>query len=168
MNQRSKSILILIATIFNMTSAAVIGRSALILGEQNAYVDSNLSWFVKSFLHEAAKRNKVIDLNYLSIEFSNKLDDDAEVIGFCRKIGPVKLIKINSAFWATATYTEKEELVFHEMAHCVLNRDHCNERTEDKSRFVSIMSEYSGPKIDYLTNRDEYVQELFSKHARCK
>ena len=168
MNQRSKNALILIATILNITSASIIGRSAIIVGEQHSYIDSNLSWFVKSFVNEANKRNKTIDLSYVSVQFSNKLDNDTEVIGFCRVVGPVKLIKINASYWSSATYSEREELIFHEMAHCLLKREHCNEKTDDGSRYVSIMSEYSGSKIEYMANREEYVEELFSKHARCK
>ena len=68
-------------------------------------------------------------------------------------------VEIDPIFWQEATDTEKEVLIFHELGHCVLNRDH----DED------IILEYEIPKSimypvifdsPYKNNRSYYVDEL--------
>jgi hypothetical protein len=68
-------------------------------------------------------------------------------------------VEIDPIFWQEATDTEKEVLIFHELGHCVLNRDHDE----------SIIAEYEIPKSimypvifdsPYKNNRRYYVDEL--------
>jgi hypothetical protein len=164
---RPKITVTILITLFNLMSASMLGRDAIIISKNNTYVDSAISPLVNSFIFEATRRNRQVDLRYLAVQLGYDSNEDPEVIGSCRKIGDIKLVKVNPKYWETSTDSQREALVFHELAHCLLNREHCNEKYSD-GRYVSLMSEYSGKDSDYTENREKYVGELFSKHERCK
>lgn len=74
-------------------------------------------------------------------------------------------IRVNVHFWNNYTHAEREELIFHELGHCVLNRGHYQERTLTKdfqeSIPLSIMNPYHLGKNKYSTNYQYYIKELF-------
>jgi hypothetical protein len=64
-----------------------------------------------------------------------------------------RMVVINRKYWQEAVDLEREVLVFHETAHCIYDQDH---------RENSIMQEEILDPIDYITDYDFYVKELFS------
>lgn len=70
-------------------------------------------------------------------------------------------IAIDRLWWDTARPDVKEQLIFHELGHCVLHRDHID--MEINQIPVSIMHPVVGliPKTVYLEKRKDYVDELF-------
>lgn len=69
---------------------------------------------------------------------------------------------IDSEFWSRASDNFKEMIVFHELGHCILNRDHREGRT-NSGFCVSIMRSGELPCRDAYTdvNKPYYVEELF-------
>lgn len=76
-----------------------------------------------------------------------------------RQIWAWREIRIDPTVWIGLTAAEKEALMFHELGHCVLNRDHNPARAED-GRPLSIMHPYLLDHDDYVKHHDYYVQEL--------
>ena len=46
------------------------------------------------------------------------------IIGYCDVTAPVLTIRISKKYWKHASDLEREELVFHELGHCLLSRSH--------------------------------------------
>jgi hypothetical protein len=87
-------------------------------------------------------------------------DLEGAVAGICKtKDGQSPTIIIDSEYWADADEFFKENLMFHELGHCLLNRDHRNEWDDDGP--VSIMNSYLIPSF-YEKSRESYIEELFS------
>lgn len=75
--------------------------------------------------------------------------------------GPNHII-IDSEFWSRASDHFKEMIIFHELGHCVLDRDH-REGQLDNGFCLSIMRSGEQPCRDvYNENTKEYyIEELF-------
>ena len=71
-------------------------------------------------------------------------------------------ITISEDIWNQIDDSEREELVFHELGHCVLRRKHLAGNSE-KGIPNSIMNPYSIRGSIYEQNRDAYLGELFGK-----
>ena len=71
-------------------------------------------------------------------------------------------IEIDQDFWSQAGNLEKEMVVFHELGHCYLNRDH-KEGDNDEGICLSIMASGTGSCRDAYNqqNRSYYLDELF-------
>lgn len=90
------------------------------------------------------------------------------IAGYCIEYSSgTKEIVFDSTYWSGITDLEKEELVFHELGHCQLNKDH-------KDGFIdlngnncksSIMNSFVFTEYEvntcYITNHDYYIDELF-------
>ncbi len=113
---------------------------------------------------EAQAKLRSIDLGSVLEELSVRLADiDADAVGQCiTYVNGDKAIEINRATWNGLSDNQKELLVFHELGHCVLNRDHLNE-TDENGQCVSIMREStrSCPISYNASSREEYLNELF-------
>lgn len=86
-----------------------------------------------------------------------------KIIGYCWPVYP-KFINIDLNWWAT--HTDKmirEELIFHELGHCMLYRLH-NDKLDKHGNKESIMhsSGLVGPS-QYENNKKKYIKELCGK-----
>lgn len=76
-----------------------------------------------------------------------------------------RLVRVNNYYWERMGEFGKEELVYHELGHCVLNRDHTNDftivRPQGYSIPNSIMYPYTfGDSFFYFVYREHYIKEL--------
>ncbi|MDD3080319.1 MAG: hypothetical protein PHH37_14630 [Paludibacter sp.] len=123
------------------------------------------------FTTEAAKRGQKYNFEQdgLIIEFTDLSDNRA---GLCHYEKPIR-IEIDSIYWREISNTKgademKEDLIFHEMGHGILGRDHINTLLENGD-WKSIMC--GGDKvgdrpwnINYRgERRDYYIDELFDE-----
>jgi hypothetical protein len=72
-------------------------------------------------------------------------------------------IEIDPDFWFSSSDVKKEELLFHELGHCILNRDHDNSRL-----YYSIPKSVMYPYVfewAYKDHRSYYVDELKNPNA---
>ena len=133
-------------------------------------IDSTLKPYLHLFLNEAKERGVNINPQEdgLIMKFSNL---KAPTIGLCTYSQPI-LVEIDRSYWEeTANYADKdmlrENVVFHELGHGLLNRDHTNVSL-DNNEWRSIMC--GGEKymdrawnINYNGYRREYyLNELFN------
>ena len=98
------------------------------------------------------------DLNYSNLIIS--LESGIGVAGQCSSINDNqnKLIKINSDMWPGLNSTYREQLIFHEAAHCLLNRSH---KGNDFYNPESIMNTTLFPDSIYVQRYNEFIYELF-------
>lgn len=87
-----------------------------------------------------------------------KAADDRNAVGSCYEIhGPLRTnyeIAIDVGFWDRATYAERKWLIYHELGHCALWRDHVE--------YESIMA----PNIGDIDKLDELIPELCENTQR--
>jgi hypothetical protein len=125
--------------------------------------DAELEPYFQIFADEALKRNILVDYNAERIEGLLQDIPDANVQGQCfRNEEKPKKVIIDVDYWANANEAEKEFIIFHELGHCFLNRDHLDSRNNDGT-CVSIMHSNPGACFFELTedNRKDYLNELF-------
>jgi hypothetical protein len=69
-------------------------------------------------------------------------------------------VSIDPTYWSVASDAQKENLVFHELGHCLLSRVHVTTLNADGTP-ASMMFPYTLAGSIYLQNHAEYIAELF-------
>jgi hypothetical protein len=100
----------------------------------------------------------------IPINFSHLNDD---TLGFCNLGLKSNSILISYGYWGSLSENQKEELIYHELGHCVFKLDHDNRRFIFNMCPSSIMNfeifdEYES-KICYTLFRNYYITDLYSK-----
>jgi hypothetical protein len=129
------------------------------------YVDSAFIGQVNSFKYEAKMRNIQINLKTLSIVFGIARNKDAAGECVSYKDGH-NLIIVPPNMWVKLTAAQKEQMIFHELGHCVLKRSHCKAQNYEVMP-ISIMFPMILDTTYYKENRDELIEELFNANERC-
>lgn len=141
---------------------------SLILGtmscsKDTVETDAELIPYFEVFAAEAAQRGITVDYEARRIEGLFQNITDGNVAGQCfRNIEKPRKVIIDIDYWDNATEAVREVLVFHELGHCFLERDH-DDRKDGNNVCQSIM--HSSPQVCDLDlndmNREEYLDELF-------
>lgn len=126
-------------------------------------IENKYSPYVKAFESRAAMAGVNIVVNDLIIKSVASFDDKSTA-GVCSKRdddSSVPLITISQEWWSKLDVYSREEIVFHEMGHCVLNRGH---RSDENNRLaLSIMNPSIFGGSGYTANYLHYIHELFSQ-----
>jgi len=119
--------------------------------------------FVARFEQEASDNGAQLKVSDLRIRFG-KMDSVYER-GIC-EIFPneTPTIILKKSAWEVLTEEEQEALLFHEMGHCVLRRNHEHKKTSEGIP-VSLMYPYALDRFTYLKNQKNYMSELVSKYG---
>jgi hypothetical protein len=127
--------------------------------------NTNYQVYIDRFAEEAAKRDVEVDLEGLNLIISDTLNY------YCGYGFPnIKTVQISdrSECWAQLIESDKEILMFHELGHTLLNRQHDNEKLPNND-FKSMMKEGSsfGVYSDYTPERRTYyLNELFDSNTQ--
>ncbi|OUR96854.1 hypothetical protein A9Q84_10985 [Halobacteriovorax marinus] len=75
-----------------------------------------------------------------------------------------KEVIIKQSWWNSASVHQREVMIFHELGHCSLNRDHDSEIISKESYVVkgSIMNPVIPGSSHYLQYKTAYLTELFT------
>ncbi len=132
--------------------------------KQLTYVDSAFQDTYENFFLEANNSGIRIGPSKITIIFGNpKSKENPNAIGICSHED--NLIVIEKQTWDKYDARDKEQLLFHELGHCLLNRDHCS--LKDSDNIVSIMYPNMLPSDLYKSKRKAYIDELFKPDKRC-
>jgi len=138
--------------------------------EPEPAIDPDLLIYVENFIFEANEREYQnpegnplsIDSLGLEIKFTN-ISNEA-VIGRCnRENGVSTSISIDPLFWKTSPELVREYIMFHELGHCVLSRDHTTS-ADVTGTCLSIMEPGTGEvcQSNYTeSTRSTLLDELF-------
>ncbi len=114
---------------------------------------------VRSFVDNGTSRGVKVDISGLTIRQTDMFND-TPILAVC--IPDDKTVLVNQKFWAGSDDTQKELVIWHELGHCVLGRDH-NTYTHDGAP-VSIMYPqavlFNNEQYYYL-HRQDYINELY-------
>ena len=103
-------------------------------------VPSDVEPYVQAFREAARRRGQTLLADNLLVSFGTVQTPTA--CGQCtRQTGrtPRVVISTNADCWQSASSYERECLIFHELGHCLLNRDHVVNRFP-KGQYVSLMN----------------------------
>lgn len=126
-------------------------------------VDQRLWSFFEEFENEAAERGFTFDLNQHNLTGNISDIHDDGVAGSCSYgFRQANRVTIDMPFWDRAGYYSREMVVFHELGHCVLGRDHSEELTNN-GFCASIMRSGTGncQTLYNAQNKEYYLNELF-------
>jgi len=127
-------------------------------------VDERLWPYFERFEEEARERGERVDL--VTARISGKIEaiDQEHVAGLCTTFGNARpgSVTIDAEFWSRAGDLFKEFIVFHELGHCFLDRNHREDAFSD-GRCVSIMRSGTLDCRDAynVASRVNYIDELF-------
>lgn len=81
-------------------------------------------------------------------------------IGYCSMVNNNQnpQITLNGSFWNQLSFTYQEQLLFHELGHCLLNRAH---EGNDFFNPTSIMNKSFFSEATYKNQYDFFIKELF-------
>ena len=126
-------------------------------------VTPELRPFYVAFEEEAAERGIEIDLTLEGVTGNIVELGNMGVLGVCvRSDDEPNRVAVDEDVWRVASDELKELIVFHELGHCVLDREHLDD--EQDGICVSIMnSGLSGCEISLEDEvlREAYIDELF-------
>ncbi len=112
--------------------------------------------YVDTFQAEARLRGKDIEITRLIIEYGDPspMSDNSATVGVCWHLPlQVPRIVVDREFWDMINDDAKEQLIFHEMGHCVLGQDH---------RENSVMEPSVLDPGYYRAHRTELLDEFFN------
>jgi hypothetical protein len=110
--------------------------------------------YVDLFVAEGRQHGQAIKIEDLIVKFGHI--EEAKTLAFCRHVtddSETPSITIDPDKWAKLLLIQREILVFHELGHCILKRDHLNG--------MSIMAPQILWSTTYAANEAELLAELF-------
>ena len=127
-------------------------------------VDQKLESYLERFvLYSETALGRKIPIREVSLQFSDLgfTVEKGGINGRCtRALNGPSLVEIDRLFWEVADESRRENLIFHEFGHCLLNRNHLDE--VDRSGVPkSIMYSYTLSSWLYSSRRNYYITELF-------
>ena len=157
-NMNYKLFAILIA--LSLTACAIDDND---LGNGENLIDTELQAFVDDFEAEALSRGYAIDIDALGVRVELADISQNNVAGACyhNRDDPGR-IEIDALFYNRMTNLQREFVVFHELGHCVLGRDH-SEAEFAIGTCQSLMASGTGTCRENYSNRTRtnYIDELF-------
>lgn len=131
-------------------------------------VDERLWAYFERFEQQAAQRGVTIDLVAEGITGVITAIDEENVAGTCNFNNRTpNHVMIDEEFFNAVGDLFKEFIIFHELGHCSLFRDHLEEE-DSFGRCLSIMRSGTGNCRDNYTfnSRATYINELFDPERR--
>ncbi len=138
-------------------------------GSAPGQIDPVFQPYVDNFVEEGMVHERYnLDSSSLSVQFGDHNYMASQfIVGFC-DYGQ-NSVQIDPVVWANwANYLpSREQLIYHELGHCLLHRQHRNDEIQDPNawlgkRPVSIMHASVFNYMDYENHRTDYVNELFN------
>lgn len=121
--------------------------------------------YIESFERDCGKKVE-LRINFARTDDDIMLDIDGAV-AYCWIVYP-QHIRVDYNWWMrNPSKWRREELIYHELGHCVLFRMHTQKKKD--GRFVSIMNNrLFADHIQYILFKEEYIKELCGKELTPK
>lgn len=150
---------ILIILTFITSACGAINPNVTANTHSGLSIESKYVPYFKAFANRAASVGSNVKVNNLTIRSVSSISDPG-VVALCQQEpGQSPLIIVSQEWWPQFDVTMREDMIFHEMGHCVLNRGHRSD--ENNKLSLSIMNPYIFGGLAYLGNYDHYMHELF-------
>ncbi|MBV6645808.1 MAG: hypothetical protein KI790_10185 [Cyclobacteriaceae bacterium] len=144
---------------------------------REGYIPDQIQPYADTFIAEAKKRGVTVSLDNLIVEFEEgiELNGQQNLTGLCRNSTslntPVIILDTTLGWWQSGELA-REEVIFHELGHCILGRPH-EDRLLENDNYASIMRTSSPllyaklpgtvSSVFKVHRREYYLDELFLK-----
>ena len=146
-------ILLFLLALFSWFSCG--SNTPLVTSKDPIYVEDKLQQFVNRFDQYAAILGVKPDYSMLSVYSTDEDPDSTHLAVTIIGTNGTKEIIVYNRFFDTATDVAREIVLFHELGHATLHRDH---------KSGSIMNVTQLPEDYYLFYYDYLIEELFHKN----
>lgn len=131
-------------------------------------VEPEFEAYINEFEENAASHGYTLDIEELGLimQFGDLAEEQS---GLCHYEDPIR-IEIDKTTWNRSSYSNKKQIIFHQMGHGFLNRDHDNTKLQN-GEWKSIMRgnplpEWSSPVVNFSGLREAYyIDELFDSES---
>jgi hypothetical protein len=143
-------ILVLISTVYSVSSCGI---------NDTGTIDAEFIPYVRDF-----EENMGVKVTGINIRFGNTR---YPTIGWCQITPGLNEIEIDSAFWMSADDKAREQLLYHELGHCILYLDHDDRRVRINNANIegSIMNTYFFGNRDYYRNYNSQYKAALKRNA---
>lgn len=142
---------------------------------QGQNIDGALVSYLTSFEREATRNGVSVDSSHLTMSFSESMPQSTVggyVLAYCQRTLKGPNVVVKGSYWNQTSVSDREQLIFHELGHCLLGLDH-DDSTEAAPVWnnpayqannvpSSIMNTFHFDSGLYNGNRPEYVNRLFN------
>ena len=135
-------------------------------------VDPELEPYIHLFEERAFEQHLTITISDIKVYFVDDLgqDESSVTLAVCMQYTTddgmnidTPEIQVDRNEFKRITGPQHEALMFHELGHCVLHRDHDDTRVPaENNRYESIMSTYIVSSYMYTHYYEAYMHELFT------
>lgn len=124
-------------------------------------IDPDLAPYYQGFVFEAEKQQVNLNVRDLVLEFIGRFTDPS-TLGLCR-YGLVPTVNISREKWGYMNDLDREQVVYHELGHCILGRGHIHEIVVDNGEYIfkSLMDPFLFNYRMYQDHHVYYMHELF-------
>ena len=128
-------------------------------------IDATLQPYIDDFVVEGAERGLEVDFSQEGLIAQLQAIEEPGVPGQCQQHGSeANELYIDPAFWQVYSEEERTLLIFHELGHCYLDRDHLDVKDADGNCLSIMRSSSNVCDIDFtFANREAMLDELFEK-----
>jgi hypothetical protein len=124
-------------------------------------VESQFQSTVDAFTAAAQAQGTPVIISDLIVKSVQDFPSTDEM-GVClQETGTTPVIQISQPLWDSLDTDGQQELLFHELGHCVLNRVH--DTAQNNGVPVSVMSPVFFGSTLYDANKAQYLHELFTQ-----
>jgi hypothetical protein len=123
-------------------------------------IEPKMQYLINNFEQKSKILGKPIKIDNLILEFKDTYNNES-ILGQCGIKNNTPKITIKKSYFEASNKALKEIIVFHELGHCLLNRDHLSGYDYGNHRLYSIMNAYEFNDEMYKLNYDYYLKELF-------
>lgn len=109
------------------------------------------------------------------VSFTEDFEDDdrcwdSQVIGLCESLtNRYVLVRFRESWWYSHSYYERQQLVMHELGHCVLGRDHDDRELRNEIPRSLMHSTLTMDDDEYnRATREWYLEELFEEAVQVQ
>lgn len=127
-------------------------------------IEEELLVHFENFVEEAAINGLEISLAEIDISAYVENIESRGTLGQCKSYSDgSKQVVIDQQFWNRSSDIEREYIVFHELGHCILGRDH-DDSKDESGQCISIMQSGDNTCNGTYTNqnRNSLLNELFN------
>ena len=130
----------------------------------NLTVQDELQSYFDAFVEEGAKRNITVDFDAFPVTAEITDIEGTTIAGQCYHLEhKPSHIRIDEDIWTRSDTFTRELILFHELGHCYLQRDHLDEAFPNGSCTSMMASGEGSCRLKYNNyTRNYYLDELFS------
>jgi hypothetical protein len=122
--------------------------------------------FVRQFEIEFNTVNKSNVYLVTSIVGGPPANPAGHTVGFCSFLGSELVIQIDKDYFDSCDETMKEQLLYHELAHCNFRMPHDTRRDDETKRPLSVMFPSQVSEQQYVRYHSDYMKDLHQKIGR--